>query len=125
LGELQAKVTELEENLNGHVENNVSLNAEVTDLKRKLIIKEMSKDLADTEASKLAKLLEGVDFDNEEIYKEKVTVIKENYFPREDVIKKAAPQALTEDTGTQANFTVGNDVVSAYASALTRTIKRQ
>jgi len=125
LGELQAKVTELEESLNGHVEDNVGLNAEVTDLKRKLIIKEMSKDLADTEASKLTKLLEGVDFDNEEIYKEKVSVIKENYFPREDAVKKAAPQALTEDTGTQANFTEGNDVVSAYASALTRTIKRQ
>ena len=125
IGELQAKVTELEESLNGQVENNVGLNTSVTELKRKLIIKEMAKDLADTEVNKLTKLLEGVDFENEEIYKEKVSVIKENYFPRDAVIKETAKQALTEETDTQASFTQSNDVVSAYANALSRTIKRQ
>ena len=68
ISELQDKVTELEEGLNGQLENNVSLNTEVTDLRKKLIIKEMSKDLADTEANKLAKLLEGVEFDNADFY---------------------------------------------------------
>jgi regulator of replication initiation timing len=128
ISELQAKVTELEESLNGQVENNVGLNTEVTALQRTLIIKEMSGDLADTEVNKLTKLLEGVDFDNAEIYKEKVSVIKENYFPREDAVKtakKSSPQALVEDTGTEANFTDNNNVVSAYASALSRTIKRK
>ena len=105
IGELQAKVTELEESLNGQVENNVGLNTSVTELKRKLIIKEMAKDLADTEVNKLTKLLEGVDFENEEIYKEKVSVIKENYFPRDAVIKETAKQALTEETDTPASFT--------------------
>jgi hypothetical protein len=125
IGELQAKVTELEESLNGQVENNVGLNTSVTELKRKLIIKEMAKDLADTEVNKLTRLLEGVDFENEEIYKEKVSVIKENYFPRDAVIKETAKQALTEETDTPASFTQSNDVVSAYANALSRTIKRQ
>ena len=125
IGELQAKVTELEESLNGQVENNVGLNTTVTGLKRKLIIKEMAKDLADTEVNKLTKLLEGVDFENEEIYKEKVSVIKENYFPRDAVIKETAKQALTEETDTPASFTQSNDNVSAYANALSRTIKRQ
>jgi hypothetical protein len=115
----------LEESLNGQVENNVGLNTSVTELKRKLIIKEMAKDLADTEVNKLTRLLEGVDFENEEIYKEKVSVIKENYFPRDAVIKETAKQALTEETDTPASFTQSNDVVSAYANALSRTIKRQ
>jgi hypothetical protein len=85
----------------------------------------MAKDLADTEVNKLTKLLEGVDFENEEIYKEKVSVIKENYFPSEAIVKEAtAKQALTEETGTQATFKESSDVVSAYAQALTRTIKR-
>ena len=125
IGELQAKVTELEESLNGQVENNVGLNTSVTELKRRLIIKEMAKDLADTEVNKLTKLLEGVDFENEEIYKEKVSVIKENYFPRDAVIKETAKQALTEEIDTPASFTQSNDVISAYANALSRTIKRQ
>jgi regulator of replication initiation timing len=126
IGELQAKVTELEESLNAQVDNNVGLNTEVTDLKRSLIIKEMSSDLADTEVSKLTKLLEGVDFENAEIYKEKVSVIKENYFPKEAAAKTAKKESRTllEDTSIEPKFTESNDVVSAYASALSRTIKR-
>jgi hypothetical protein len=123
IGELQVKVTELEESLNGQINSNVGLNSELTELKKKMIIKEMSKDLADTEANKLSKLLEGVEFDNTELYKEKVTVIKENYFPRDAVVKETAKQSLIEDTSTEAYS--DNSVVSTYAQALSRTIKRQ
>ena len=124
IGELQDKVTELEEGLNSQLENNVNLNTEVTDLRKKLIIKEMSKDLADTEASKLAKLLEGVEFDNADFYKEKVSVIKENYFPRDAIVnKETAKQALIEETAPTESYS-GNDVVSTYAQALSRSIKR-
>lgn len=124
IGELQAKVTELGESLNSQLESNIGLNTEVSVLKKKLIIKEMSKDLADTEVNKLTRLLEGVDFDNESIYKEKVSVIKENYFPRDAVLKETAKQALVEDNDGQADFSSSNDVVSTYAQALSRTIKR-
>jgi hypothetical protein len=123
IGELQVKVTELEESLNGQINSNVGLNSELTELKKKMIIKEMSKDLADTEANKLSKLLEGVEFDSSELYKEKVTVIKENYFPRDAVVKETAKQSLIEDTSTEAYS--DNSVVSTYAQALSRTIKRQ
>ena len=124
IGELQVKVTELEESLNGQIDSNVGLNSELTELKKKMIIKEMSKDLADTESNKLSKLLEGVDFDNADLYKEKVSVIKENYFPRDAVVKETSKQALIEDTSTEV-YTGGNDVVSTYAQALSRSIKRQ
>lgn len=124
IGELQAKVTELEEGLNSQLENNVNLNTEVTDLRKKLIIKEMSKDLADTEANKLAKLLEGVEFDSTDLYKEKVSVIKENYFPRDAIVtKETSKQALIEEIAPTESYS-GNDVVSTYAQALSRTIKR-
>ena len=124
IGDLQGKVTELEDNLNSQLANNIGLNTEVTDLKKKLIIKEMTKDLADTEVNKLTKLLEGVEFDNSDIYKEKVSVIKENYFPRESVVKETAKQALIEETGTQPEYS-GGDVVSSYAQAVSRTINSQ
>ena len=126
IGDLQSKVTELEEGLNRQLENNVALNSEVTDLKKALIIAEMSDDLADTEVKKLTKLLEGVDFENEEMYKEKVTVIKENYFPgnkAESTVTISQSQPLVEDTNEQSNFD-SNDVISSYAKALSRTIKR-
>lgn len=125
IGELQSKVTELEEGLNRQLEQNVYLNAEVTALMKQSIISEMSKDLADTDANRLAKLLEGVDFDNEELYKEKVAVIKENYFPSNNAKKptEMLTQPLLEETNVQESFE-SNDVVSSYAKALSRTIKR-
>lgn len=124
IGELQSKVEDLEENLDVQLENNVNLNAEVSELKKQLIIKEMTDDLADTEVNKLGKLLEGVEFENDEIYREKVKVIKENYFPA-DAHKESvtSQQALIEETDQQAVFS-GNDVISSYAQALSRTIKR-
>jgi hypothetical protein len=126
IGELQDKVSELEESLNQQFENNVDLNSEVSVLKKSLIIKEMSDDLADTEVNKLTKLLAGVEFENEEIYMEKVAVIKENYFPNnanKESVTISQTQPLMEDTSIQEHFD-SNDVVSSYAKALTRTIKR-
>lgn len=125
IGDLQSKVTELEEGLNYQLEQNVSLNAEVISLRKNAIVAEMSKDLAHTDAKRLSKLLEGVDFDNEELYKEKVAVIRENYFSVSDT--KAPTEMLTqpllEETTVQESFE-SNDVVSSYAKALSRTIKR-
>jgi len=125
IGELQSKVTELEEGLNRQLEQNVSLNAEVYALRKDSIISEMSKDLADTDAKRLAKLLEGVDFDNENLYKEKVAVIKENYFSVKETKKPSQmmAQPLVEETNVQESFD-SNDTVSSYAKALSRTIKR-
>jgi len=128
IGELQAKAEELTAKLDEAIGNNVDLNKEVTSLKRIAVVDEMSKDLASTEAAKLGKLLEGVDFENEDLYREKVSVIKENYFPKKQVTestKQSAQiqQTLIEDTGVAPNYT-GDTVVNAYAQALSRSIKR-
>ena len=123
IGDLQASVNELEESLNTQIENNVSLNAEVVELKKQLIISEMTEDLADTEVSKLTKLLEGVDFGNEDLYREKVSVIKGNYFGNDVPAETRVQKTLIEETQTQDDY-ADNSVVSSYAKALTRTIKR-
>jgi len=131
IGELQANVEELAEKLDEAIGQNVDLNKEVTSLKRQAVVEEMSKDLADTEAAKLGKLLEGVDFENEDLYREKVTVIKENYFPKNivtegtNITSVQSQQTLTEDMGEPTEgVEQGTSVVSAYAQALSRTIKR-
>ena len=129
IGELQAKAAELEAKLDEAIGSNVDLNKEVTSLKRQAVVEELSKDLADTEAAKLGKLLEGVDFENEDLYREKVSVIKDNYFPKNAVTESVsqsvqAQQTLTEETDVPAEFTEGSSVVSTYAKALSRSIKR-
>lgn len=123
IGELQAKVAELEENLNTQIENNVGLNSEVTELKKIMIISDLSEDLAETEKVKLNKLLEGIEFDNEELFEEKVKVIKENYF-RTDNSEITKAQALTEEAEVNTPDFSGNDTITSYAKALSRSVKR-
>jgi hypothetical protein len=123
IGELQAKVEELEESLNTEIENNVQLSSQVIDLKKTQIIGDLSEDLAETEKAKLNKLLEGIEFDNEQLFEEKVKVIKENYF-RADSSEITKQQALTEDAGSAEPVFSGDDTVSSYAKALSRSIKR-
>ena len=123
IGELQTKAEELEESLNDAISYNVELNKEVISLKRNAIVESMTKDLAATEVSKLGKLLEGVDFENESLYREKVAVIKENYFPKatsNEVTKSVqSQQTLVEETDTTVSY-ADNSTVSSYARALSR-----
>jgi hypothetical protein len=123
ISELQNAVDELQEKLNTQIETNVGLFNEGIDLKRKLIIDEMSKDLTDIEKNKLTKLLENVEFDSEELFEEKVSVIKESYFDK-DITEETTRQAiLSEETNLNGGY--GDDsIVSSYARALSRTIKK-
>lgn len=123
IGELQGKTQDLEDKLNEALNGNIEMKKELEDMKRAAVLESASKDLADTEAEKLAKLLEGVDFENEELFAEKVSVIKENYFPKNS--KPVSTNSITEDSSEPpADMLVEDSTVSKYARALSRTIKK-
>lgn len=129
IGEMSDKIAALEERLNETISENADLSNHVVDLKRDSIVREISEELADTEAAKLEKLLEGVDFESEELYREKVRVIKENYFPKNSAnqtTKSVEPQSLIEDMSKQQpdNTIEATGTVAAYAQALSRTIRK-
>lgn len=120
MADLLAKNEELESELSEAIEMTQRTNKELAELKAAIIFEESTKDLAATEVDKLKKLVEGVDFENEELYREKVSVIKENYFPK---LPKTSPEkVLVEETGTNpANF--DNPSMSKYVDAISRSIK--
>jgi hypothetical protein len=128
IGEMSDKIAALEERLNETISENADLSSYVVELKREAVIREVSEELADTEAAKLEKLLEGVDFESEELYREKVRVIKENYFPKNSAkqSKDVQPQSLIEDMSQQQpdNTVEASSTVAAYAQALSRTIRK-
>ena len=66
LGELEATALELQTQVDEVMNENVELKQQVVEMQRLAVIAEMSKDLADTEKSKLNKLLEGVQFEDEQ-----------------------------------------------------------
>jgi hypothetical protein len=116
--QLSAQTTELEEKLNESVNKNIELTEELSSLKKAIVLSEMSDGLAETEAEKLGVLVEGVSYDSEELFREKVRVIKENYFPK---APKTSPeeQLLNEEAPVQQTA----DVMSKYVQALTRAVK--
>ena len=115
--ELQTKSDSLQEKLNDTVQKNIELAQELSTVKKEIVLGEMVQDLADTEAEKLYKLIEGVQYDNEDLFREKVKVIKENYFPK---TAKSSPeeQILTEEAPLS-----NDDTISRYAQALSRSLK--
>ena len=91
--DLFEKVEELEKQLDETVNHNVEIKKELSQYQKEETLREVSEDLADTEKEKLEKLSEGVDYEDSEQYKEKLSVIKENYFPK----TTETAQPLTEE----------------------------
>jgi len=124
LDELQAKSESLQSELDESITQSIELAKELNSLKASAILDEQTKDLAATEAEKLKKLIEGVDFDSEDLYREKVSVIKENYFPKTS--KQSPEKMLVEESGTNpAAFIDSNSMMSRYVDTLSRTIKNR
>lgn len=115
---LQASTEELTEKLNDTHAKNIELTEELSNLKKAIVLSEMSGDLADTEAEKLQKLVEGISYDSDDLFRDKVKVIKENYFPKS---QKSSPeeQLLNEE----APVVPQNDTMSKYVQALSRAVK--
>jgi hypothetical protein len=119
--ELQTKAEQLEAKLNEAIEQNIATSQELIVLKQAQVLDEQTKDLAATEVERLKKLVEGVEFENEGLYREKLSVIKENYFPKAH--KTSPEQVLLEESGTNpAAFDI-NNTMTKYVQALSRTAK--
>ena len=127
IGELEAQTVELTSQMDDIMSENVQLKQQVVEMKRLAVIEEMSKDLAATDASRLAKLLEGVQFEDEQLYREKVSVIVENFIAKPSVNETVTntAQPLVEDVAHAAPAAMDDSIVNQYAQALSRTIKKK
>jgi len=119
LGEMQTQIDELKSKLDESIAEKMEIVSEKTDLLRNKVLSEASTDLTVTEAEKLAKLVENVDFDDEDLFSEKVAVIKENYFPK----VKASEEDKMQDTVDEA-FISESSPVNIYAQAISKAVKK-
>lgn len=93
--ELSSQVLQMEEKLNEVLDENIKIKKSLVESKKLEIISNISEGLIDTQAEKLKKLAESVEFVSEEDYAGKLKMIKENYFS-DDSVKKATPDQLNE-----------------------------
>ena len=121
--ELAAKVEELEASINEEIEKNIDLKRELSEAKASIVLANVSEGLTESQAVKLASLAEGVEFDTEESYAEKLETIKENYFGDSEMISEETnfddePLEIEEDAN---NVDPG---MAAYMSAISKSIKK-
>lgn len=116
--ELAETVEELEEKLNSTTGQAIELAEELEGYKRNAIIREASRDLAETQIEKLKSLVEDIDFESEETFTKKVATVKESYFN-----KKAKPNTADLDEAEEEGVTesVISDSMAAYLTAIKKT----
>jgi len=115
------KIAELEDKLNESIQKNVEMTENNSLLVREQVISEVSEDLAQTEIEKFKGLVEDVDFTGEESFREKLSTLKESYFPK---VKPAeGVRAIDDEDGGTAQDIDTTDTMHKYMSAISRDQK--
>jgi len=112
--ELAESVEELETKLNETTQKVIDTTEELEVYKRDTIIREASRDLADTQVEKLKTLVSDIVFDNEETFAEKVETVKESYFKKE-VVETSDDTIMESD---EADTVEISDQMSRYVDAV-------
>ena len=116
--ELAEANEELEAQVNEATAKAMAISEELVSLKRAAVIREASKDLAETQVEKLTSLAESVDFENEKAFSQKVATLKESYFSK----TKTAESIITEETDTSDEVEV-SPMMEQYINALRKSNK--
>jgi len=116
--ELADNVEELEAQLNDSTERSIKMAEELEGYKREFIIREASKDLAETQVEKLKGLAENVDFEDEETFAQKVAQLKESYFAK---TAKTQEEIIEDDDAPVVESTGSMD---SYLKAIKKTANK-
>jgi hypothetical protein len=103
--ELSQTVESLEAKLNEEIERNVALTGMISESRKSELTSYVCEGLTTTQSEKLKNLVEGVEYTNDDQFIEKISTLRENYFPAavktDNVLDKVEvssdPQALTEE----------------------------
>jgi len=112
--ELAEEVDELETKLNESTGKIIEMTEELETFKRNEVIREASKDLAETQIEKLKNLVADIDFSDD--FAKKVATVKESYFN-----KPATTEVVTEEDETFEVET--SDVMGQYLNAIKKQNK--
>jgi len=117
--EMVSELDSMETKLNEQIEANVELTKTIGAYIKNGIVNEISEGLASTEKEKLHGLAEGVEFEDEESFRNKVGMLKESYFPSKPA---AAAETVAEDAQPVVDTDM-TDSMSRYVDALRRWTK--
>ncbi|NCV20070.1 MAG: hypothetical protein EBW42_15265 [Rhodobacterales bacterium] len=84
LSSLEEKETKLDES----VQKNIELTKKIEALETEIILKDVTEGLTVSQVEKVRTLSESVDFVNTDDMRNKITLIRDNYFPSETIVAR-------------------------------------
>lgn len=128
LGEMQAKVAQLEESLESVEAENVRLSKVIKEDNIQDTFDAVAEGLADTQIEKFRSLVEGIAFEDANEYQRKLEIIKEQYF-NESSEQSASTGLINEEESVGSNDEPEQaeyvpEEMRHYVQAISKTIKR-
>ena len=103
------QISDMETKLNEQIEKNIELKKELLENSCSATFTEVCEGLVDTEVEKLRSLAEGLEYDSDESYKEKLNLLKESYFnktnPKSSNFEETVLTEVIQETKTDGNQT--------------------
>ena len=115
------KLDEMETKLNEQIEKNVHLNKRLAESTAQTVLNNVAEGLAVSQKEKLATLAEGVEFESEEAYADKLTTLKESYFGGKSTPAATQTQELKEEA---SHTEAPSGSMATYLEALGRVAKK-
>ena len=119
---MTGELDEMEKKLNEQIDTNIALQKRIGEYSKMEIVNDAATGLAETQKEKLASLAEGVEFENEEDFRNKIETIKESYFTRKAEIAEEAKEPTEEASQPFVESTV-SVTMGKYVDALARWSK--
>ena len=115
-----AEIEKLKEEVNKSIEKNVELNQKIAESTRTDIVKEVSADLAATEADKLNGLAESIEYKDADSFRKSVETLKNSYFPKAKASDNESNEVAENNAGSDINL---SESMAAYTAAISKTKK--
>ena len=112
-----AEIEKLKEEVNQTIEKNVELNQKVSENNRQEIINDVSSDLAATEADKLGKLAESIEYKDAESFRNSVETLKNSYYPKQEASDNESNE-VAANAGSELS-----ESMAAYTAAISKSKK--
>ena len=119
---MTGELDEMEKKLNEQIDTNIALQKRIGEYSKMEIVNDAATGLAETQKEKLASLAEGVEFENEEDFRNKIETIKESYFTRKAEIAEEAKEPTEEASQPLVESNVSG-TMGKYVDALARWSK--
>ncbi|AAX46908.1 scaffold prohead core protein [Prochlorococcus phage P-SSM4] len=119
---MTGELDEMETKLNEQIDTNIALQKRIGEYTRMEIVNDAATGLAETQKEKLASLAEGVEFENEEDFRNKIETIKESYFTRKAEVAEEAKEPTEEASQPLVESNVSG-TMGKYVDALARWSK--